>query len=203
MAPKSQSGVSIPDRGTAEMMAPTPFQEMLRTMAMVATAEQEENRFAGDDLNAILSAETEEEMWEADERGPLNFQHLAGCEIAIIDLSVKFSRNSNASIVTPFVTEDPRTGDKRKMYFLVTAVRLSDAGEKKIIRLPKVGEVFQANTSARYVSAKLWWFYSKGMIDSNAGGQVECLVEETDLGDETAVLKLKRVPRRVVTSTVA
>src|SRR5437868_5665509 len=77
---------------------PTPFQVMLRQMEMEATAAAESAAFAGDDLNAILTAETEDEIWDADERGPLNFQHLADCELEIVDVSVKYSRGSNAEI---------------------------------------------------------------------------------------------------------
>lgn len=206
MAPKSNPNApATTQNGEMTVRPPTPFQEMLRTMSLVAQQDQQTAGFSGDDLNAILSAETEEEMWEADERGPLNFQHLAGCEIAIIDLTVKYSRGgSAASISTPFVAHiempDGST-DTRKMYFLVKAVRVTGAGEKKLLRLPPVGEEFEANTSARFVAAKLWWFYSKGMIDSTRGKSLMCRVEETDLGDGTGVLKLKPLTPAPVSAT--
>lgn len=172
----------------------TPFQVMIRAMAIDATAD--EGTFVGDDLNGILTAETEEDIWDADERGPLNFQHLADCEIAVLGVSVKFSRGQRDDIQTPFVVNDGKT--TKKMYLLVTAVRLSDAGEKAHLRLPAVGEVFQANTSARFVVAKLWAFYTKGYISEETGKQLECVVKEIDLGDGTGVLKLRPMPRRVV-----
>lgn len=198
MAGKSNS----PDtRSDSPVKAPTPFQIMLRAMANDASAE--DGNFGGDDLNAILSAETEEELFESDERPPLNFQHLSGCEIAVLSFDVKFSRSNNTSIQTPFIWRDER-GNEKKMYLLVKCVRISDAGTKKsVIKLPPVGEVFTANTSARFVVAKLWRAMVLGLLDENRGITWECTVQETDLGDETAVIKLRPIPKRSVSSTTA
>lgn len=192
MAAKSQVSTSESDATEGTIVKATPFQVMLRAMAMDATAEAEDSKFTGDNLTALLTAESEEEIWDADERGPLNFQHLADCEIAITDIAVKFSRGSNSEIATPFVY------DGKKMYLLVTAYRLSDAGEKKLIRLPAVGEIFQANTSAQFVTTKLWAFYTKGYINPDNGKQLETVVKAVELGDEQSVLKLRPMPRRVV-----
>lgn len=180
---------------------PTPFALMIRAMAMDATAE--DGNFGGDDLNAILSAEDESELWDSDERPPLNFQHLVGCEIAILSIDVKFSRGSSGSAIqTPFVWTDERGQDK-KMYLLVKCVRLSDAGEKSIIRLPVVGEVFTANTSARFVVAKIWRAQTLGLFDERSGKTWEALVQGTDLGDGQEVIKLRPIPKRSVSSSRA
>lgn len=195
MTPKSNSPAR-PTTGTVS--GPTPFQQMIRAMANDASAE--DGNFGGDDLNAILSAETEEELFESDERPPLNFQHLAACELAILGFDVKFSRGNNDSIQTPFVWEDEK-GRAKKMYLLVKAVRISNAGEKSVIKLPPIGEVFTANTSARFVVAKLWRAMTLGLIDENHGTTWECAVQETDLGDGTGVLKLRPIPKRATRST--
>jgi len=176
----------------------TPFQQMLRAMANDASAE--DGNFGGDDLNAILSAESEEELWASDDRPPLNFQHLAGCELSIIGIDVKFSRGNNASILTPFIWTDDR-GQEKKMYLLVKCVRISDAGDNRTVKLPPIGEVFTANTSARFVVAKLWRAQILGLFDENRGMTWECMVESTDLGDGTAVIKLRPVPKRVTRGT--
>lgn len=199
MAPKSNNGeMASRDNDVTRTQAPTPFQMMLRAMANDASAE--DGNFGGDDLNAILSAETEEELFESDERPPLNFQHLAGCEIAVLNFDVKFSRGNNDSIQTPFVWEDSK-GHAKKMYLLVKCVRISTAGEKTVIKLPPVGEVFTANTSARFVVAKLWRAMTLGLIDSARGTSWECAVQETDLGDGTGVIKLRPIPKRAVRAT--
>ena len=200
MATNRKSDTTAPAAGEPAdgiTSAPTPFQMMIHAMSQVATADETEGRFSGDDLIAILTAETEEEIWEADDRPPLNFQHLAGCEIDIIDFQVKFSRGSS-TIDTPF-----QTHDGRKMYLLVSCQRLSRAGEKKLIRLPDPGEVFQANTSARYIVAKIWAFWAKGKIDPQTGASLRALVQEIELGGDQSVLKLRPLSPQPVTSSVA
>lgn len=201
MATKDKSDRDLTVTEPSNLASPTPFQIMIRAMEMEATAD--EGTFAGDDLNSILAAESEEEIWDADERGPLNFQHLDGCELGIMGISVKFSRGVRDDIATPFVVTTPgRNGESKtkKMYLLVKAVRLSDAGEKTLLRLPAVGEVFEANTSARFVVAKLWAFYTKGYINPDTGRVLNCMVKATDLGDGQAVLKLRPMPNRSVRS---
>lgn len=200
MASNSKMSRTNDDPKSGIVKPPTPFEIMLQAMANDAMAE--DASFGGDDLNAILSAETEQELFESDDRPPLNFQHLAGCELSIIGFDVKFSRANNSSIQTPFVWRDDR-GNEKKMYLLVKCVRISDSGNKKsVVRLPAIGEAFTANTSARYVVAKLWRAMILGLVDENAGRSWECMVQETELGDETAVLKLKEIPKRVTASTV-
>lgn len=200
MAAKSNGAqVETSDNDVTRVVKPTPFQIMLRAMANDASVE--DGNFGGDDLNAILSAETEEELFESDERPPLNFQHLAGCELEIISMDVKFSRGNNSSIATPFIWEDSK-GQAKKMYLLVKCVRVSDAGDKKnIIKLPAIGEVFTANTSARFVVAKLWRAQTLGLFDAEQGITWPVVVQETDLGDEMSVIKLRPMPKRVTRAT--
>lgn len=197
----ADESANVPD--ITSIRARNPFTLMVASMAMEATMETEAEAFAGDDVNltAILTAETDEELWDADERGPLGFRDLAGCEIAILDLAVKFSRNpirpTGEEIKSVF------TDDKGKqMYLLLTCVRIGETGdESKKIRLPAIGEQFQANTSARYLVAKLWRFYERGHIAPGANPPVrlECRVRATDLGGDQAVLKLRPIPKRSTT----
>jgi hypothetical protein len=194
---QNRNSVATPDNG--QIQKSTPFQVMLRAMAMDASAEDQ--TFTGDDLNAILSAETEDELWEADNRGSLNFQHLAGCEIGIIDFNVKYSRGNNSAKIRSVFTHTDDEGQPRQMYLMVSCVRLSDAGEKSVIKLPPVGEQFEANTSARFVVAKLWRAMTMGLVNPNAGKVLECIVEETDLGGGEGVLKLRPIPKRVTRAT--
>lgn len=202
MAANRNSNGEIDSAKSGVAVKQTPFQQMLRAMSF--DAEAEDVTFNGDDLNAILSAETEEELFESDNRPPLNFQHLAGCELSILDVSVKYSRaGSNDDIQTPFTIADDK-GRERKMYLMVSAVRLSDTGSmKSVIRLPEVGEVFQANTSARFVVAKLWRANTMGLINSDTGRSWDVLVDSTDLGGGQAVIKLAAIPKRVTRSTAA
>lgn len=196
MAPKSNAPATS-EKGTITVR--TPFEQMLRAMSFDAQAD--DGQYNGEDINEILAAETEDEMWDADERPPLNFQHLAGCELQVNQISVRYSRDGN-DILTPFVYADAQ-GKQKKMYLMVTCERISDAGEKPLIRLPKVGEEFIANTSARFIVAKLWWALTKGRIDPEKGQSFRCVVKEIDLGGGQAVLKLRPMPNHAVQSTLA
>jgi hypothetical protein len=174
---------------------PTPFERMIHSMARIAELEKQEAAVSTDQDNAILSAETIEEMWDADERGPLGGRDLADCELAILNIGLKYSRSNTAPDGSEIKTKF-RTSDGRILYLMVDAVRTSDAGEKKTIRLPKVGETFQFNTSAPSLVEKLWWLHQHGMIDPLQGKMVECVIKAIDLGGGQAVLKLRPAPRR-------
>jgi hypothetical protein len=169
----------------------TPFQVMLRAMSFDAT--EGDASFDDSVLNAMLEAETEEDVWEADERPPLNFQHLDGCEIEILDINVKYSRDGNNGI-----KKSAFTWDGKQMYILVKCIRLSEPTEKSLINLPPIGAEFTANTSARYTVVKLWKFLTMGLIDPNTGRSLQCLVKSTDLGGGEAVIKIRPIPRRAV-----
>jgi hypothetical protein len=180
------------------IQAASPVRRMLNAMAMEATMNTGET-FSGDDILSILDAETEQEMFEADQQGPLNMQHLEDCELAIYDVTVKFGRGGNDDIKTMFI--DPDSG--KQMYLWVTAARISDAGNKSTVKLPGVGEQFQLSTSARYVVAKLWWLSTHGKIDRDAGLSYEVKVDGTDLGGGQTVIKLLPVPKRAERSVSA
>jgi hypothetical protein len=170
----------------------TPVQRMIRTMEMEATADAETATGDNADLNALLSAESDEDLWDADERPPLNAQHLAGCDVEILDVRVKYSRG-NSDMGSTFVTSEGK-----KMYLLVTAVRLSDPETKTAVQLPKIGEEFEFNTSARYLTTKLFQFYLRGKINRDNGTTLTAFIRATGLEEGQAVLKL-RPPRTVRT----
>jgi hypothetical protein len=196
MASQKGNGEMAQREMTGEVQRTSPVAQMIRAMAMDATMDTEAV-FQGDDILGILSAENEEDMFEADMRGPLNFQDLGDCELCITNVQVKYGRprtEDEDEIKTMFV--DPETG--RQMYLMVNMHRISDAGGKRDRVLPKVGEEFQANTSARFVVSKLWWLYTRGLIDASAGKSYEVRVDSTELGSGRAVIKLDRVPQRTV-----
>jgi hypothetical protein len=176
----------------AAVIQQTPVQRMIRVMEMEATADAETATGDNADLNAILGAETDEELWDADERPPLNAQHLAGCDVEILDVRVKYSRG-NSDMGSTFVTSEGK-----KMYLLVTAVRLSDPETKTAVQLPKIGEEFEFNTSARYLTTKLFQFYLRGKINRDNGTTLTAFIRATGLEEGQAVLKL-RPPRTVRT----
>jgi hypothetical protein len=189
--------VMLDDTMTGEVTGPTPFQLMLRAMESDATMAAEDDGFSGDDLNAILSAETEEEMFDAADRGALNLQNLAGTELQLMDITVKYSRGES-DIATPFQVPARDGEPAKKMYLLVTACRISDIQDNGLMRLPKVGEVFTFNTSARQSTAELWWLYTHGKVDASNGVSYQVFVKSVPLDGGKAVIKLKRIQGRSV-----
>lgn len=190
---KSPSTTGAPKSG--EVVQLSPFARMLRTME--GLADTGEGREIGADLNAILEAETEAEMWSADERDPINTKMLKDCELEITGFEVKYgggaSDDDGEEFSSIFVTPDGK-----QMYLLVTAFRLNRTGEKKVIRLPDVGEIFSFNTSAKYVVAKLVKMRMMGMFDNNA--TVKTRVEVTPIkGGKQSVSKLKEIGTATVT----
>ena len=132
-------------------------------------------------------AESEEEMWDADELASFNAKKLSGCELHILFFQVKYGSGASDDIKTPFVDDKGR-----QMYLLVTAVRTADVGKyKKEINLPPVGEEFQWNTSARNIVGKLFWMLNHGWFDPDSGRTVLVRIEGTPLQGGKSVEKLK------------
>lgn len=181
--------------GSQTVQAPSPFQLLVRKMAQIATMDETENKGpSGEDINPILEAETEEEMWEADERGTYNAKMLSGCALQILGFEVKWGSGAE-DIKTPFVH------DGRQMYVLVHAFRVNKDGEKKEIRLPEVGEEFTWNTSARYIIGKLFWMLNHGWFDPEATRRILVRIEGTELTGGRSVEKLKELPAATVNAT--
>lgn len=150
------------------------FMQMLQKMDLTATMDDDKDggfQAQIGSIEAILSAETEEEMWDADERGPLGGRNLPDVEQTILDFTVKYSRD--ATMRTVFVTSDGK-----RMYLLVSAKRL-DTGEEIVW-----------NTSAPLIVAKIMWLDQRGKLP------YDCVIRATDLGGGQAVLKLKPIPAR-------
>jgi hypothetical protein len=173
-----------------------PYQRMIRDMSRIASVDTSSAAFTGDVLSRIYEATSDDEIWDADDQPPMNAQHLAGCELRLIELAVKYSRG-NSEFVTPYVTDDGR-----QFFLLVTAERISDTGDnKRIMRLPEIGERFTFNTSAAYLTAKLFTFWSRGRFGN--GATMDALIQAIDLGGGQAVLKLARSSaQRPVAATV-
>lgn len=196
MAGKSTSQTISNGSGNGgEIQQITAFQRLVARMSQMATVDVEGANFKGDDLNAILEAETEEEFWDADERGPIDGKKLVDCEILIHDFQVKFSRGGNGGGEEMQGVFKNDAG--KSMYLLVTSTRVSTAGEKRELRLPGVGEQFVWNTSARFLVAKIMKAAQMGWIDPTSGKALECVVKGIDLGDGQTVLKLRPMPKRV------
>jgi hypothetical protein len=186
MAGKGQGNSDVAETATGTVQGPNAFQRLVIKMSAIAELDAGQGNTSGADIIPILEAETEEEMWEADERPTYNAKTLSGCELRIYGFSVKFGTGGDdTDITTPFI--DSRS---RQMYLLIEAARINKAGEKKEVRLPEVGEVFTWNTSARNIVGKMFWMLDHGWFDSDAK-PVMLRIEGTPLGGKKSVEKLK------------
>jgi hypothetical protein len=167
--------------------------ELLSGLENLATEDTEEKGFSGDDIAAILMADDEAAMWDADELPRINAKVLSGSEIDIYGWEVKFS--DDPEITTGLI--GPQS--LRKMYLLVRSARLNDAGATTVYKLPNVGEEFVWNTSARFIVAKLYWLAKRGRFDN--GGTVKARIEGTDLGAGKSVEKLKPLDMATMAQT--
>ena len=184
MPKQSQDIETTASNGTVSKSSP--FQRLRRRMAEMAVLESAESRVSGEDINAILEAESEEEMWDADELSVYNAQKLSGCDLQITGFEVRFSTGNDEEIQTPFQDDKGR-----QMYLLVHAFRITGKTEKRDVVLPPVGQEFIWNTSARNIVAKLFWMLDHGWFDPGAEKPVRVHIKGTPLSGGRSVEKLK------------
>lgn len=164
MPARPQASSPATTETSGAIQAPTAFPLLLRKMASMATLEVTTGTSAGnDDINRILNAENEAEMWDADELPAWNATKLSGCDLQTVSFEVKFG-GANEDIKTPYV--DPESG--QQMFLLIHSFRVNNAGNTKEYNLPAVGELFTWNTSARSIVPKFFWMLAHGWFDDGA-----------------------------------
>lgn len=194
MPPKAQGGADVANATTGTIQTASAFQLLVRKMASMAVLDSTSaTRDSGEDINRILEAETEQEMWDADELAKWNAQKLSGCDIQIVGFQVQFSPDSDSDIKTPYI--DPET--HRQMFLLVDSFRITNNGNTKEYNLPEPGELFTWNTSARAIVPKLFWMLAHGWFDDGAK-PVRLRIVGTPLAGGKSVEKLKPLPDGVV-----
>lgn len=200
MATNSKSPEKAENASGNGTVVPAPrILRLIRMMEMEATAAAEDSSFIGDDVMDIFESETKADMYESDQREPLNMQKLSGCELEILDIEVKFSKGNTGG--EEAITSIFTTPEGKQMYVMFKAVRIRKTGEeKRTVRLPEVGEVFQGNTSARFCVAKLMWLSTHGEVDSLNGRTERVKVKGTPLGDGQEVVKLLPVEPATVSA---
>jgi hypothetical protein len=164
--------------------------QMLNLMESIAIEEKDDEAF-GEDIAAILLAEDEATMWDADNKPRYNAKVLSGCELELYGIDVKFSNDPkiDSSLIAPI--------SKKKMYVMIQASRLNNNGKVNLYRLPEVGEEFQWNTSARFIVAKLMWLLTHKKFDD--GASVKVRLDGTDLDGGKEVVKLQEFGSPVLT----
>lgn len=193
MASKAQDGGIDTAAKSGTVESPSAFALLLRKMAGMATVEEVMGTGGGaEDIDRILNAEDEEEMWDADELAKWNATKLSGCDLQTVGFEVKFSGGTNDDIKTPYV--DRETG--KQMFLLIHSFRVNGSGNTKEYNLPPVGELFTWNTSARSIVPKLFWMLNHGWFDDGAKPvRFRIVGTKTQAG---SVEKLKNLPEGTV-----
>lgn len=189
MASKSQDVETTATTGNGTVAGPSPFQRLRRRMAEMAVMETATDRAsAGEDINAILAADSEEEMWEADELDKYNAAKLSGCDLQTTYFEVRFG-DGTTEINNPIFVDEKG----RQMYLLVHSFRITkEHGEDKTINLPEVGEEFVWNTSARNIVGKLFWMLDHGWFDPDTKTPARFRIKGTKLSGGRSVEKIKQ-----------
>jgi hypothetical protein len=156
--------------------SPQWFRELLGRMEIEAT--EEDPSFLSPmitSMQKILTAESEEDMWEADELDQTGGRDLGDIEQRILAYQIKYSMAMDSDIKSAFIDSKGRG-----MYLLVRSARLDN------------GEEFVWNTSAPLIVGKILWLADRSKLPH------ECVIREVPLGGGRKVIKLKPVPRRAV-----
>lgn len=144
---------------------------MLGQMELEAT--QEDDTFGSPMINgvvSILAAESEEEMWDADELDQTGGKDLEDVEQKIVAYAVKYSNN-------PGIQSAFKDSQGRGMYLLIRSARLD------------TGEEFVWNTSAPLLVGKILWLANREMLPAD--------VVIRGRGESgSRVLRLKPIPKR-------
>jgi hypothetical protein len=189
--PKQSQDVEAAASGT--VTGPTLFGRLVRKMAELATMEEATGTTSGtEDIDRILGAEDEAEMWDSDELAKWNATKLSGCALQTIGFEVKFSAGTNEDIKTPFI--DPAS--HKQMFLLIRSFRVNNSGNVKEYNLPPIGEVFTWNTSARSIVPKMFWMLEHGWFDEGAK-PVRFIIKGTKTS-AGSVEKLKELPAGTV-----
>lgn len=171
-------------KGQDIAVPPRAFTRFLQQMSMTADVDSTEESTGSTEstVEKIVTAETEAEMWDADELGLIGGRNIVDVEMCVNSFLVRYSRKENNTTehgeVMKSAFVDPST--KRGMYLLVESTRLDN------------GEEFTWNTSAPSVLSKLFWLHQNSRLPC------ECVIRGKDLGGGQMYLTLKPVPKRAV-----
>jgi hypothetical protein len=159
---------------------PRAFHRLIQQMSLTADIDSTENSGSTETtVEKIVTAETEAEMWDADELGLIGGRDIVDVEMRVESYLIRFSSSRTApdgsEIQSAFVD-----GAGRGMYLLITSTKLEN------------GEEFTWNTSAPSIVSKLIW------LNENNKLPVECVIRGKDLGAGKTYLTLKPVPKRAI-----
>lgn len=162
------------------------FRDYLRQRAA-----EDAQRIGGDQLTekqvtAILAAQSEDEVWDADNAGLIPAQNLVGSEIEV--RSILFGEGQRDDI-------DP--GFLGSTYALCECVAVAIPDEVESVTGLKPGDEFIMDTGVSTIMSKIRWF------EANKKLPVRGVIKGIPTGRGRTVLQFKRPPKRAVNGQVA
>lgn len=133
---------------------------------------------AASQLDQILTAETLEAMWDADD-----FESTGGRDLVDVEQQV----NGFTVHKSDKYTSGIPAGDGKYFFVMVRSQKLADGLE------------FVWNTGAALLIGKLRWLEAMSLLGTP---QAQCVIKGTESGEGT-VLKLKPVPKRAATASAS
>jgi hypothetical protein len=173
MAPKAQADstdVATDDALNGEVSTPTVHDKFAEYMALYAKANTRDAGDAQDSISErLLTAESEEDIWDADEGEMPSAEDLVNIPIRIFSFDVLTSNDPGK--------QNARTGNT---YLVIHSARLDN------------GDMLDWNTSATLIVQKLMRMYNKGFLDPSANKYLDAMVTSTRTGNGFDVYKLAR-----------
>lgn len=172
------------------IQTPTPFSRLIRQLSLEAeidSADSKGNASTIATIDRIMSAESDEDVWNAGDLANIGGRNLVDVEMQVTDFLVKYGNRDDVESVF--------MDNGRKFFLLVTStiigVPASDAQEFN--RPPLIiGDEIVWNTSAPDVVPKLVSFRDRNKFP------LDCVIRALDLGGGKHYLRLKPVPKRAV-----
>ena len=189
MAGKASNDDISPKEGTVH--SPTPFQRLVRQISLEAeidAANSQGNAATIATIDRIMSAESDDDVWNAGDLANIGGRNLVDVEMQVTDFIVKSGTRDDVESVFS-------DGNGRKFYLLIssviTGIPATDPGD--FSRPPlNIGDEIAWNTGAPDIVPKLVTFRDRGKFP------LDCVIRALDLGGGKHYLRLKPVPKRAI-----
>jgi hypothetical protein len=188
MAQNANSPETRAKEGTVQQQ--TPFTRLIRQLSLEAeidAADNSGNASTIATIDRIMSAENDEDIWNAGDLANIGGRNLVDVEMQVTDFLVKYGNRDDVESVF--------MADGRKFFLLIksTIIGIPSTDAQEFNRPPlEIGQEIVWNTSAPDIVPKLVAFRDRNKFP------LDCVIRALDLGGGKHYLRLKPVPKRAV-----
>lgn len=188
----AEKATSVDTPGKAgQIQSPTAFSRLVRQLSLEAeidSAESKGNASTIQTVERILTAENDEDIWNAGDLANIGGRNLVDVEMTVTDFTVKYGNRDDVESV--FMDDNGR-----KFFLLVQAaiIGIPSTDAQEFGRPPlEIGQEIVWNTSAPDIVPKLVAFRDRNKFP------LDCVIRALDLGGGRHYLRLKPVPKRAM-----